>query len=63
MRRQEILKRGAIPEFVPVKELFEIFRIFTEVNLKNKMLLKQQDPSLDEEALDLQNIKDDIILI
>jgi len=34
------MRRGAIPEFVKVKDLFEIYKYFTEANLKNKILVK-----------------------
>jgi hypothetical protein len=39
IRQREILKVGAIPEFVQVKDVFQIYKAFTEANLKNKMLL------------------------
>jgi len=38
-RRQEILKKGAIPEFVQITETFDLFKVFTEANLKNKLLV------------------------
>jgi hypothetical protein len=41
------LKVGAIPEFVQVKDVFQIYKAFTEANLKNKMLL--ENLSTDEE--------------
>ena len=40
-RRQGLLKRGGIPEFVPLKEMFELYKLFTEANLKNKILVQQ----------------------
>lgn len=42
LRKAEILRRGAIPEFVKVTELFEIYKYFTEANLKNKILVKAE---------------------
>ena len=39
-KRQEILNQGAIPEYVRVSELYEVYRIFTEASLKNKILVK-----------------------
>ena len=39
-RQREILKVGAIPEFVQVRDVFQIYKAFTEANLKNKMLLQ-----------------------
>lgn len=39
-RRQEIVKKGAIPEFVRVREVFDLYRYFTEANMKNKLLVK-----------------------
>jgi len=39
IRQREILKVGAIPEFVQVRDVFQIYKAFTEANLKNKMLL------------------------
>ena len=71
-RRAEILNQGAIPEFVRVRELFEVYKVFTEANLKNKVLVKNQvlqtqDPAeianLSEEFIEESNIKDDIALI
>ena len=38
VRRQQILKRGSIPEFVPLKEPYELYKVLTEANLKNKIL-------------------------
>jgi len=32
------MKKGAIPEFVRVKEIFDLYRYLTEANMKNKML-------------------------
>ena len=32
------MKRGAIPEFVPVKDINELYQIFTEANIKNRIL-------------------------
>ena len=63
------MKQGAIPEFVPVRDLYEIFKIYTEANAKNKILLKSNEnvrpegPLPDDETLDLMNIKEDIILM
>lgn len=37
-RQEEILKTGAIPEFVQVSNVFQIYKAFTEANIKNKML-------------------------
>lgn len=39
-RRQEIMKRGSIPEFVPIKDSYELYQIYTEANLKNKLLVQ-----------------------
>lgn len=67
--KDENFKRETIPEFVLVKDIQSVYRIFCEANKKNKILLRSQ---LGEEyfqneekkkALFLQNIKDDIILV
>ena len=39
LRKQEILKRGSIPEFVQINENIELYQVYTEANLKNKLLV------------------------
>ena len=38
-----------IPEFVKVTQLYEIYKSLTEVNLKNQVMLKQENPTLTTE--------------
>lgn len=73
------MKQGAIPEFVPVSEMAQIYKLFTEANIKNKILERnlaglneeevlasnedQSKPQTEEDALDLQNIKEDLIVM
>ena len=38
-KRKEILNKGAIPEFVRVTDLPEVYRLFTEAQQKNKALM------------------------
>lgn len=59
----QILNQGAIPEFVQISDSFEMYRYFTEANLKNKLLVKSKPHSMTEEQLELSNIKDDLILM
>ena len=63
------MKQGAIPEFVPVSEMAQIYKLLTEANIKNKILERNlagltkeevlasnEDPSkqqTEEDALDL----------
>ncbi len=69
IRQREILKVGAIPEFVQVKDVFQIYKAFTEANLKNKMLLvnlrnDDEHKVIEQQDLtDTANIKDDLVLI
>jgi hypothetical protein len=40
IRREQILKRGSIPEFIQVTEMYQIYSAFVQVNLKNRLLLE-----------------------
>jgi hypothetical protein len=40
LRREQILKRGSIPEFIQVTEMYQIYSAFVQVNLKNRLLLE-----------------------
>jgi len=40
-RKAELLRCGSIPEFVKIKEMYQVFQLFTEVNMKNKLLVQQ----------------------
>lgn len=67
--RDHLFKKEAIPEYIQVKSIGQIYQIFCDSNKKNKVLLKTQlgdqyfkDPEKKRQA-QLQNIKDDIILI
>lgn len=37
------LNCGAIPEFVKISSSLEMYRLFTEANLKNKLLVKSNN--------------------
>ena len=41
-RRQEILKKGSIPEFVPIKDTNDFYRVYQEANYRNKLLIESQ---------------------
>lgn len=77
-RKQEILKRGSIPEFVQIGNALEYYQVYTEANLKNKLLVQSQaqqqaeqaasglgseQRAFDLENIDLNNIKDDVIVM
>ena len=47
VRQRTILKIGAIPEFVQVKDVFSIYKAFTEANQRNKMLLANLQNEVD----------------
>lgn len=36
------MKRGVIPEFIQIKEVFEVYTVLTEVNFRNKVLVQSQ---------------------
>jgi hypothetical protein len=59
----QLLNRGAIPEFVKLESPLDMYQYFTEANLKNKLLVKSKFPLLADEHIEQQNIKDDLILI
>ena len=59
----QLLNRGAIPEFVKIESTLDMYKFFTEANLKNKLLVKSKNPMLSDEHIEQQNIKDDLILI
>ena len=39
-RRQEILKKGSIPEFVQIKDTVEYYKVYQEANYRNKLLVE-----------------------
>ena len=66
LKREQILKRGSIPEFIQVTEMYQIYSAFVQVNLKNRLLLENSAAAHQQtltDSVDLVNIKDDIILI
>jgi hypothetical protein len=63
LKKAEILNRGAIPEFVQVRELIDVYKIFTEASLKNKVLVKSSNTEADEAEVEESNIKDNIALV
>lgn len=78
-RRQEILKKGSIPEFVPIKDAQDFYRVYQEANYRNKLLIESQHQQQMENMLrgdpidanktmsadnpDLKNIKDDVVIM
>ncbi len=45
------MKQGAIPEFVPVSEMAQIYKLLTEANIKNKILERNLAGLTEEEVL------------
>ena len=41
-RRQEILKKGSIPEFVQVNDAMDYYQVYQEANHRNKVLVESQ---------------------
>jgi len=41
-RRQEILKRGSIPEFVQIKNTMDFYQVYQEANHRNRLLVESQ---------------------
>lgn len=60
---REVLRVGAIPEFVQVSDCLDVYRYFTEACIKNISLQRQTNWDSTDELLQNQNIKDDVALI
>ena len=45
------MKKGAIPEFVPVSEMDTVYKLLTEANIKNKILERNLAGLNDEEVM------------
>ena len=41
-RRQEILKKGSIPEFVQIRSTMDYYQVYQEANHRNKLLVESQ---------------------
>ena len=41
-RRQEILKKGSIPEFVQIRNTMDFYQVYQEANHRNKLLIESQ---------------------
>lgn len=41
-RRQEILKKGSIPEFVQIRNTMDFYQVYQEANHRNKLLVESQ---------------------
>ena len=41
-RRQEILKKGSIPEFVRIRDSNDFYRVYQEANYRNRLLIESQ---------------------
>ena len=48
----QLLNRGAIPEFVKLESPLDMYQYFTEANLKNKLLVKSKFPLLADEQIE-----------
>lgn len=58
-----MLRIGNIPEFVQVSDIIDIYKYITVANLKNTYLVKQKHPEFSDDAVELQNIKEDVVMI
>lgn len=50
---------GNLPEYVPITQLFDFYKILTEANQKNRSI----STHLSEDQLVYDNIKNDVVLI
>ena len=58
-----MLRIGSIPEFVKVNDIIDVYKYITVANLKNTYLVKQTHPEFSDDAVALQNIKEDVVMI
>lgn len=56
---ESVLALDKLPEYVPVTQLFDFYRILTEANEKNRQI----ETNLSEEELTFENIKNNVVLI
>ena len=38
--KEDVLRKGGFPDFVQIKEAFEVYKVFTEVNVENRRLVQ-----------------------